>query len=1280
MTFDAPTQTHLREKLTTLQQNMNCEVPFVHVDWFLATASLPPLYNDILDLPETDRELETILNVSVLENLQNAPGKRVWRAGFNDSGVSRHNRVVERHISQHGAYWKSYDFAGSADSQNIFTHPLDFAHDGGEIIFNLPNGLQAYFLVDGVGTRLDEAPTNIVSNPAVSDPTVRNGLSCIGCHTEGMKTFEDEVRAVVEQVDNPPFNKEQVLAIYVKKMEMDALITQDTQRYREALEATGGVFGGIEPIQRFHEVFQGPLDAAHAAAALGLQTEILLEKIQENVDLQNFGLLVLENGTIKRDTWTEQWTDIVHALNFPQESIVTPVEPILEHTPGTIVNIPDPALRKHILFRLGYERIIDLILDPDYQITVEDMARLTTLSIYWNMEDLEGLQFATGLTWLHIDHYLLSDISFLAEFENLERLTIKVRNISDLSPLAELAKLEHLEINGDYNISDLSFLAGLTKLECLEITGNNNISDISPLAGLTKLEHLEISGEVTILSSDISKSGQYRSFGRSGNEISDISPLTGLTNLETLSLWDSNISDLSPLAGLTALKYLNLNNNNISDLSPLAGLTNLVSLSLGNYSYTGETYSSYNNISDISPLTGLFALKALDLSGNNIFDLSPLEVLPKFERLELEILNLSSCNITDISVLIGATWLKELNLNNNNISDISPLAELTALETLYLDDNNISDLSPLAGLTGLSYLSLAQNNISDVSPLAEHTALEKLNLYDNNISDISPLKAFFVLHGDPGDRISNIVAWSSNPGYRDPKKVIPGPWLQVVVTTEASNAWSNGWKPMANASDGAVTEADIAATGATEGASVGANVWERQQFFGSSLDDQLENLGIETLDTFSLIVYGFTFLDSPRDQETTLFIPGAYFIKVWLNGDLLYSNWNRTQVVPVTLKKGKNTLLFGVSSPLSDRNFNFRFPDSTEFTSYIPGVTYTLSHSPINTGDTFTLDLSARTIFDLAEWQFDISFDPTALEVLEVNDGDFMKQNGGAFFQKGTIDNTAGKIEGFSSSILGSNGANGTGGLLSVTLKAKTDGDIQVALQNFQLLTTSSDPIPAGPHKFIFTIKELLIGDVNRDGKVSIQDMILVSRVFGEEASDYPLADINQDNMINILDLLIVAQHIGESTDFAAPTTFAVDSGELTPELVQAWIDQAQVENDGSIAFQQGIANLQKLLASLLPEKTVLLANYPNPFNPETWIPYHLAKPADVTLTIYTANGNVVRTLALGHQAAGIYQNRKHAVYWDGKNEAGESVASGIYFYSLTAGDFFATRKMLILK
>ena len=99
-----------------------------------------------------------------------------------------------------------------------------------------------------------------------------------------------------------------------------------------------------------------------------------------------------------------------------------------------------------------------------------------------------------------------------------------------------------------------------------------------------------------------------------------------------------------------------------------------------------------------------------------------------------------------------------------------------------------------------------------------------------------------------------------------------------------------------------------------------------------------------------------------------------------------------------------------------------------------------------------------------------------------------------------------------------------------------------------------------------------------------------------------------------------------------------------------------------------------------VPEETVLLSNYPNPFNPETWIPYQLSKPTDVILTVYDIKGSVVRTLDLGHQRAGVYQTRGRAAYWDGRNAVGEKVASGLYFYTLTAGDFTATRKMLIRK
>ena len=136
----------------------------------------------------------------------------------------------------------------------------------------------------------------------------------------------------------------------------------------------------------------------------------------------------------------------------------------------------------------------------------------------------------------------------------------------------------------------------------------------------------------------------------------------------------------------------------------------------------------------------------------------------------------------------------------------------------------------------------------------------------------------------------------------------------------------------------------------------------------------------------------------------------------------------------------------------------------------------------------------------------------------------------------------------------------------------------------------------------------------------------------------------------------------------------------LDTAMTQAWIEQAHLENDGSIAFQEGIAYLESLFALLVPEETVLLANYPNPFNPETWIPYHLANPSDVTITIYDTRGTVVRQLDLGHQREGYYTSRSRAAYWDGRNAIGERVASGIYFYQLQADQLSLLRKMVIVK
>jgi len=192
------------------------ELPHLRGDWFVATASRAPLYYDLLQMPSTDRGLERLLQVDALGNIQE---ETVARAGFNGSGVSKNNRVLERHDGTYGAYWRTYDFAGNTERQNIFDHPLGpspiddaFNQAGGESIFHLPNGLHGYLLVDKNGKRVEKGPTDIVSDPQRPDRAVEAGLSCMSCHARGFIHKADQVRAHVLK-NAQAFKKDQIESV-----------------------------------------------------------------------------------------------------------------------------------------------------------------------------------------------------------------------------------------------------------------------------------------------------------------------------------------------------------------------------------------------------------------------------------------------------------------------------------------------------------------------------------------------------------------------------------------------------------------------------------------------------------------------------------------------------------------------------------------------------------------------------------------------------------------------------------------------------------------------------------------------------------------------------------------------------------------------------------------------------------------------------------------------------------------------------------------------------------
>ena len=222
-----------------------------------------------------------------------------------------------------------------------------------------------------------------------------------------------------------------------------------------------------------------------------------------------------------------------------------------------------------------------------------------------------------------------------------------------------------------------------------------------------------------------------------------------------------------------------------------------------------------------------------------------------------------------------------------------------------------------------------------------------------------------------------------------------------------------------------------------------------------------------------------------------------------------------------------------------------------------------------------------------------------------------------------------------------------------------------------------------------------LQADVNNDNRVDILDLFFVWAYIGRNADAFPRADVDNDGDIDKEDIVEVAKNLDDPGGAAAPVNFphnqiggvTIREGHayigdmvLSRDTVQQWLSITREAYDNSLGLKHSIAALESILSRITPNETLLFSNYPNPFNPETWIPYQLARESKVSVIIYDAKGTVVQTLDLGHQAIGNYISRSRAAYWDGRNALGEPVASGVYFYTLTAGDFSATRKMLIRK
>ena len=669
-----------------------------------------------------------------------------------------------------------------------------------------------------------------------------------------------------------------------------------------------------------------------------------------------------------------------------------------------------------------------------------------------------------------------------------------------------------------------------------------------------------------------------------------------------------------PKAELLKLKTLLAGKSSTTNKLGLPVITDLTGLEHATQLVT--LYLRGQDVTDLTPLTGLTQLTDIDLWGNRVLDIEPLTELTQLRELDLGG-GYRSNEVVDIAPLAKLTQLRWLSLANNQINDIMPLAKLTQLTELRLNGNHINDLAPLAQLTQLRKLYLDNNEITNIEPLSQLTRLTVLFLLVNQINDITPLSQL--------KQLTTLYLQ-----YNDIRDITPLAELESLTELDINSNQIRDLSPLAQ-------------------------------------------LQLAELDLQSNQISDVTPLAGLSESLTELYLNNNRIRDVAPLANLIYLKKLSLGNNPVT-----DTSPLGV---LLDKNPDVDIDIEVVREAEVPTVTEasttdtTVSLSPASVaspaiGQQLEFSLSIAEGETVAGYQATVQFDTTALRYVSSANGDYLPV--GAFFVQPVV---AGDLVKLNAASLAEE-SDGDGTLATLTFEVVAVKASAVRLSDVLLSNKAGESAIPKVENAQITESTGLQGDVNSDGIVNIQDLVLVASSLGTAGQN--TTDVNADGLVNIQDLVLVAGALGTSA--AAPSLNAHVLSTLPAADVQQWLSQAQQLRLTDVTSLRGIQFLEQLLVALTPKKTSLLANYPNPFNPETWIPYHLSKDADVTLTIYAIDGQVVRRLVLGHQAAGIYQSRSRAAYWDGKNAFGEPVASGLYFYTLTADDFSATRKMLIRK
>ena len=640
--------------------------------------------------------------------------------------------------------------------------------------------------------------------------------------------------------------------------------------------------------------------------------------------------------------------------------------------------------------------------------------------------------------------------------------------------------------------------------------------------------------------------------------------------------------------------------------------------------------------------------------------------------------------------------------------------DMLKLTELNASHRKIMDLTGIEHAINLRHLDLAGNRIKEVSPLSALTNLRMLNLTNNAISDVSALA---------GLRDQILLYLSGNPVFGNPGPKIEGPWLWMIAPTGrgGEQAAISGVDFLAQASGGSVTEQQVATKGATLGEVVGNKVWTLGKLapIGSDNITKVVNgtgLGQGNIDNH--VVYGSIVLDSPRRQETTMYVGSDDAIKVWLNGVLVHNNpvdrgaWNYQDFFPVVLNQGPNILLVAVYEHAGGWSGFFGFKNDTVYSLYLTAPTVLIRSS--QRPSMYWIDPEKNGFYRLVNAKKTV--ENLVLDRQKIT-GLAIDISGGKVYWTEQTSPVKGEIrcadlDGSNVQMLKSVRRGPRDLALDVVGRrlyyTNSNGKIQrVNFDGSKFKGNLISGLDAPQHitlddvggKVYWTEAGTNIRRANLNGsnvKTLVSDLRTVGDIvvaggklywteqMGKRSGQIQRSDLDGSNVRTLATLRSVP--LGIDVDTRGQKLYWTSAG---GKIQRANLNGKRIQTVvtglgrpvGLVLVPDSIAmEVASAPVIVLPAETTLLANFPNPFNPETWIPFQLSKAADVTLTIYAVNGQVVRRLALGHQPAGMYQNRSRAAYWDGRNAFGESVASGVYFYTLTAGDFTATRKMLIRK